>query len=114
MATWKMPLKDDFSETAASGDTLVLMAPVRRQSSYPYNTISIAVFPVAGSTTVETTLSPTEKVIKDPDDPSINWIAWANGVITPASTGKDDQLSANVTAIRIKPTGGDCVVEARF
>jgi hypothetical protein len=114
MATRKLPLKDECSERVVSGDTLILIPPARRQQSYPYNTLSLAVFPAAGSTTVEVTLSPSKKIADNPDDPSINWLPWPNGAITPDSLTKDNQLQANITAIRVKATGGACVVEAKI
>lgn len=114
MATIVKSLNDGLSETVASGDTLVLVPRVRRKESDPYPTVAMAVFPAAGSVTVESTLSPSGKISANADDPTINWFSWPLGVITPASPTKDGLVSAHVGAIRIKPSGGNCVVEARI
>lgn len=114
MATKKSNMADLTSFTVAAGDTQVLLCPMRRKESDPYPIINLAVFPQgAASVVVEASLSSPSKIDANPDDTTVNWFPWANGPITSSSASKDDTLTGSVSAIRVKPTGGAAIVEAR-
>jgi hypothetical protein len=114
MATKKANLTDLTSINIPSGDTCVLLCPMRRKESDPYPIINLAVFPQGAATViVEASLSSPSKIDANPDDTTVNWFSWANGAITSASATKDDTLTGSVSAVRVKPTGGAAIVEAR-
>lgn len=114
MPTTVRQLTDQTSVTVAAGDTLVLLCPIRRGAGDGYPIINLAVFPQgAASVVVESSLSPGAKIQNNPDDPAINWFPWSNGAITSGSATKDDSITGNITALRVKPTSGAAIVEAR-